>query len=284
MKAGYMTAADVQRWTRIYASFDRVDTSAVHLDVASEIHGVTAKTAPASGDEVILESLADGFAKRRSTIAQLEKGMWTGTARQIKATGILGLITEFPLVSGSYLAGHATGLQNKTPTQVAADLLVAQTGTSFPGSPSAGQRFYHSTHGEWFTYSSAYSAWLGDERYLLAGRYYGNSTAFLYYDDSTTAGRIQYSATIGPHKPSPMVVTAMTAWVYTAGTCTFAVTDDGTAVTSAAVTVTSPATRNSATGIVSGVIAATSCLGITVTSGTAKTACIVEAILRRAET
>lgn len=43
-------------------------------------------------------------------------------------------------------------------------------GSSFPGTPSDGDIFYHTTHQEWFTFVSAQSAWFGEEHLTTFGR------------------------------------------------------------------------------------------------------------------
>lgn len=47
---------------------------------------------------------------------------------------------------------------------------VMTVGSSFPGSPSDGDVFYHTTHGGVFEYSGTTSTWLGEEKQVAFGR------------------------------------------------------------------------------------------------------------------
>ena len=50
------------------------DGSAIHDNVDGEIHAITEETTPASGDEIIIESAANSYAKRRVQISNLPGG------------------------------------------------------------------------------------------------------------------------------------------------------------------------------------------------------------------
>ena len=50
------------------------DTTAIHVDTASEISGITEKVAPATNDMIVIESVTDGNAKRRVQIGNLPGG------------------------------------------------------------------------------------------------------------------------------------------------------------------------------------------------------------------
>jgi hypothetical protein len=50
------------------------DGAAIHDNVNGEIHAITEETTPASGDEIIIESAANSYAKRRVQISNLPSG------------------------------------------------------------------------------------------------------------------------------------------------------------------------------------------------------------------
>lgn len=51
------------------------DGSAIHDNVSGEIHAITEETTPASVDEIIVESAANGYAKRKVKIGNIPSGM-----------------------------------------------------------------------------------------------------------------------------------------------------------------------------------------------------------------
>lgn len=53
------------------------DTTAIHVDVASEIFGITLKDPPAKDDIAVIESLVDGYAKRKVLLGDLPIGELT---------------------------------------------------------------------------------------------------------------------------------------------------------------------------------------------------------------
>lgn len=96
------------------------DTTAIHTDAAGEIFSIPDKPAPAGGDRIVLESAADGNAKRSSLISALSGG---------------GDVTGPPgAVAGNLAELDATGKVISDSGVVAADVV-----TNFPGVPTSVQ-------------------------------------------------------------------------------------------------------------------------------------------------
>lgn len=62
-----LTEADI-------SDLSHTDASAIHDDVASEIHAITIKSEPIAEDEILLEDSENSWAKRRATLSSLPKG------------------------------------------------------------------------------------------------------------------------------------------------------------------------------------------------------------------
>ena len=63
------------------------DTTAVHVDVASEIDGIALKAVPAGADVLVLEDSAAGFAKKKTTATALAGGIPLGRTVTVAKSG-----------------------------------------------------------------------------------------------------------------------------------------------------------------------------------------------------
>lgn len=147
-----------------------------------------------------------------------------------------------------------------------------QSGTSFPGSPAEGQQYYRTDLEEWFFYDSSRSKWLSLRTWQLHGASDANlgAGAYLAAFGFTTATPINFGTAIGMYQPFPVICVEMMAIVGIASTCTFVVRDDGTNVTGATLTVTSPALKANDGTLNSSTIAANSVISLGISSGTMK--------------
>ena len=136
------------------------------------------------------------------------------------------------------------------------------TGTSFPGSPSDGDRFYRTDLSCWFYYDSGRAKWLGDALYTYQGAYLGTLTDNYDYLD---ANQIPYTATLGHLAPVNLCVVSATAAIAATSTCTVQLRDDGSSVATLALTT---ATRGVTNSLNSATIATSSVVSIYI-SGTA---------------
>jgi len=144
-------------------------------------------------------------------------------------------------------------------------LYVGQTGTAFPTSPADGQSFYRTDHHASYHYDPTAARWLGDAVHEVEGGDTAAMAVSIYYREYTLgAGGTRYSATYGRQFGFDVVCVGMTIFsaITPAVSARAVVTDDGTAVTGASITLTTPATSGQSEALLSSVIVAGSVIGL----------------------
>lgn len=150
------------------------------------------------------------------------------------------------LSASSWLGRLSSGnAGEKTMAELVDELLAEQSGTSFPGSPTDGQRFYHETHDEWFSYSSAASGWFGSETFQLpaSGVETVGPNVYLRFPSHSLSGR--YSSTIGGGFPFDVRCVLLEGNAAGTSTATVVLTRAGTNVGSPTVSWSSSSGRES---------------------------------------
>ncbi len=154
---------------------------------------------------------------------------------------------------------------------------VSKSGTSFPGSPTEGQKFYRTDLDGEYYYDSSRSKWLSTHIYSFQGSQLGAVTnAYNYLD----AAQIPYSASLGHVAPVDLCIVEGSVVTAATSTCTLQLRDDGSSVATvslSAAKVGYSSTLNSST------IAAGSVISIYV-SGTASGGHVAVFHARRVET
>ena len=121
----------------------------------------------------------------------------------------------------AHLKGVDTGLGLRP-------LATALSGTSFPGSPSNGDVFFHKTHREQFSYHSGNSVWVGPENVV----YFGKGGTSFNNTYLRVADAISSSAK-GWLVPNDIMITKVTAvWTTTVDSGHIRIRRDGTNVVS----------------------------------------------------
>ena len=121
------------------------------------------------------------------------------------------------------LSAHLKGVDTAL---AARPLLTALSGTSFPGSPSNGDMFFHKTHREYFSYHSGNSVWVGPENVVYFGKGgTGFNTTYLRLADAISSG------TKGWLVPNDIMITKVSAvWTTTTTSGNIQIRRDGTNV------------------------------------------------------
>lgn len=169
----------------------------------------------------------------------------------------------------------AGNLGFQTMADLVLELLTAQSGSSFPGSPTDGQRFYHTTHDEWHTYSTADAGWLSDRQIKIFGSISGAATGYLWLDNVS----IPYSSTVGFKFGYDVKVKEMHCFALSSSSCDYVVRSSGTNVTNAIVSLVA-ATTGYLVNIASGTISSGGAVALAVNAGTANGGSVVSAMLR----
>lgn len=192
----------------------------------------------------------------------------------------LGRLSEIDAVASS-LTLVQSDLADLTDAVDALAAPAPDYGTSFPGSPSDGQRYTRTDHGcASYVYSSAASGWLSIATIEVTGYDVTlvTSGAFLLGE-----GAVRFASGVGRVYGYKLKCVGMALGVGLASTGTVAVTSNATAVTNASVSLSSGTVATSE-ALLSAAIDAGTYLGFKCTSGSLLTSCNARATLRRFET
>ena len=148
-------------------------------------------------------------------------------------------------------------------------------------STNAGRLHFREDLADWFYRDDTREKWVGTQL-IAVGGWYSASRAATNYLKMSDGGTLVYSATMGFVAPFQMTCVGMAAAVAASSTCTFSVYDDGSAVGSAVLALSS-ATSGRDIALDTGLIAAGSVVSLAVTAGTAVDGTHLTAYFRRTE-
>jgi hypothetical protein len=240
---------------------------AIEADTAYNVSGGTLRlscisitgTQTHSGGTLVRDLLTDGS---RPMTGDLDLD---GNDLDLGGGGIL----EDGAAAGDVMVHDGTRYVGETPT-----------GTSFPGTPREGQKFYRTDLEEEFYFDSSRSKWLSVRTHCIKGFASANNTAPVYLFVNPA---VPYAAAIGWVCPWDCIVVEFSALVMVSSTCTFSVRDDGTDVTGGSLALSSQQ-KLASDSINSNTIASGSTVSLALTAGSFTGGCLVYATFRRVET
>lgn len=156
-----------------------------HIAASSDVHGVGATS------NVVGTQTTQGLYNKTLFDPTIGASSWTNANHDHEAGTGGGQLDHDAALTNVGTLTHAQLETNLTAAEGDIDDLEALigSGSSFPGSPSDGDLYYHTTHDEWFKYDGTRSHWLSQTVYTYnAGNTQSVTNGYLKLDNNEAMG------------------------------------------------------------------------------------------------